>query len=216
MAPRAGLTEIPLMDVAPAMCCAPVAEAGLTDRVEVLFEDYRDLSGRYDKLVSIEMIEAVGAEAYDDYFAACARHLSPTGIMVLQAIVIAEDRYERALRSVDFIQKHIFPGSCIPSVSAIEASVARATDLAVIRTEDITPHYVRTLRDWRQRFLAAADQIRAAGFPDRFIGLWHWYLAYCEGGFAERRIGDVQMVLAKPLSSIRNETRATADAGAQP
>ena len=175
-----------------------VRALGLADRVTVLFRDYRELEGTYDKLVSIEMIEAVGHAYYDQFFARCARLLKPDGLMALQAITIADQYYERALRSVDFIQRYVFPGSTIPSVSAICSSVSRSGDLRLVHHEDLTPHYARTLALWRERFLANLDAVRALGYGERFIRMWEYYLCYCEGGFAERAIGSVQMVFAKP------------------
>ncbi|MDX1648695.1 MAG: cyclopropane-fatty-acyl-phospholipid synthase family protein [Myxococcota bacterium] len=174
-----------------------VARAGLADRVEVLFEDYRDLRGTYDKLVSIEMIEAVGAEYFDAYFRACAARLAPHGAMALQAITIADQHYERARRSVDFIKRWIFPGGCLPSVEAMARSVARTPDLRIVHLEDWTPHYPETLRRWRARFRAARPSIRAMGYDPFLLRLWEFYLGYCEGGFEERHIGLVQLVLAR-------------------
>ncbi|MCS6924285.1 MAG: cyclopropane-fatty-acyl-phospholipid synthase family protein [Candidatus Binatia bacterium] len=175
-----------------------VAAAGVADRVTVLCDDYRALTGQYDKLVSIEMIEAVGHAYYDTYFRCCSHLLKPDGMMLLQAITIADQRYEQAKRSVDFIQRYIFPGSCIPSITAICNSLTRATDLRLFHLEDLTPHYATTLRHWRERFLAHADRVRALGYPEAFIRMWEFYLCYCEGGFHERAIGDVQMLLTKP------------------
>ena len=175
-----------------------VRAAGLTDRIEVLFEDYRELRGRFDKLVSIEMIEAVGARYYTEYFGQCGRLLAPHGLMLLQAITIADQRYEQARRSVDFIQKYIFPGSTIPSVTAMLAAVTSSSDLRLVHAEDIGPHYATTLHHWRQNFLRNRSAIAALGFPERFLRMWEFYLCYCEGGFLERVIGDSQMLLAKP------------------
>jgi len=173
--------------------------AGLGDRVEVLEADYRDLAGRYDKLVSIEMIEAVGHQYLNAFLRTCAGLLHPHGLMALQAITIADQLYDRHVRTVDFIKRYVFPGSCLLSVTAMCAAATRASDLRAVHLEDITPHYARTLRTWRKRFLARADEVRAMGFPGAFLRLWEYYLAYCEGAFAERYIGDVQMVFAKPL-----------------
>jgi cyclopropane-fatty-acyl-phospholipid synthase len=170
--------------------------------VEVLCTDYRELTGQYDKLVSIEMIEAVGHQYYDAYFAQCARLLKPDGAMLLQAITIADQRYERARRSVDFIQRYIFPGSCIPSVSVLSASIARASDLRIFHLEDIGPHYARTLREWRHNLFANLAHVRALGYDEQFIRMWEFYFCYCEGGFAERAIGDVQMLLVKPANRL--------------
>lgn len=175
-----------------------VRAAGLDHLIEVLLCDYRDLCGRYDKLVSIEMIEAVGADYLTTYFRQCSRLLKPDGIMLLQAITIADQHYEQALKKVDFIQKHIFPGGFLPSVTALAAAMTQASDLKVVQLEDIGPHYAETLAHWRRNFLAALDSVRALGFDERFIRKWLFYLCYCEGGFRERNISDVQMLLAKP------------------
>ena len=175
-----------------------VAEAGLTDQVEILTQDYRDLEGQYDKLVSIEMIEAVGASFLDTFFRVASERLKPDGLMCLQAITMADRNYQRALDNVDFIQRYIFPGSFIPSVSALTEAMARATDLVLVHLEDIGPHYAQTLRHWRERFTASEDAVRAQGYSPRFVRMWRYYLSYCEGGFLERAISDVQMVFAKP------------------
>jgi len=177
-----------------------VAAAGLSDRVTVLLRDYRDLDGVYDKLVSIEMIEAVGHRYFDTYFRTCAGLLAPDGLMLLQSITIADQRYAAARDGVDFIQRHIFPGSCIPSISAIMTSIARASDLRLLHLEDFGPHYATTLRLWREAFVARLDDVRAMGYPDTFIRAWLFYLGYCEGGFEERAIGDAQFLFAKPAN----------------
>lgn len=175
-----------------------ISKAGLDGRVTLLLEDYRALTGTHDKLVSVEMIEAVGHQYLDTYFAKCSRLLAPHGAMLLQAITIRDQLYERALRSVDFIQRFIFPGSFIPSIRAMSDSIARATDFKLFHLEDIGPHYALTLRRWRENFFAAIDRVRALGYPERFIRMWEYYLCYCEGGFAERQLGDVHMLLTKP------------------
>ncbi len=175
-----------------------VREAGLADRVTVLRSDYRDLDGCYDKLVSIEMIEAVGHQYFDAFFGKCADLLAPDGMMLVQAITIADQRYEQARRSVDFIQRYIFPGSCIPSVAALTAAMARAGDLRLFHLEDIGPHYATTLRRWRENLLDNLAAVRQLGYPDSFVRMWEFYLCYCEGGFAERVLGDVHMLLVKP------------------
>jgi cyclopropane-fatty-acyl-phospholipid synthase len=175
-----------------------IESAGLADRVELLQADYRDLEGTYDKIASIEMIEAVGHEYLDDYFGQCSRLLADDGLMALQVITMPDQRYDRYRRSADFIQRYVFPGSCLPSLGAITSSVGRSTDMQLVHLEDITPHYARTLRAWRRRFLDAAGEVRRLGYPDEAVRLWDFYLAYCEAGFAERSIGDVQIVLAKP------------------
>lgn len=175
-----------------------VAALGLEGRVEVLLEDYRDLRGTYDKLVSIEMIEAVGHEYLETFFATCSARLKPDGLMVLQAITIADRYYAQARSSVDFIQRYIFPGSAIPSLQAMLQAVVAGTDLQLVHSEDIGPHYARTLRAWRRRFFARIQEVKALGFSERFVRLWEYYLCYCEAGFLERSVSDVQWVLAKP------------------
>ncbi len=177
-----------------------IKAAGLEDRITLLKKDYRDLSGKFDKLVSIEMIEAVGHHFYPAFFQTCSRLLKDDGLMALQAITIGDQIFDRHKRSVDFIKRYIFPGSCIPSITAISHAIAKATDLRLIHLEDITPHYARTLHEWRQRFFANLDKVREMGYSDTFIRMWQYYLCYCEGGFAERYIGDVQMLFAKPLN----------------
>ena len=176
---------------------AAVRDAGLDDRVTVLLHDYRDLRGRYDKLVSIEMIEAVGWEHLDTYFAACSRLLEPDGAMLLQAIVHPHPVFRVEKASTGFINAFIFPGGTLPSLTAIERSLAR-TNLRTVGLEDITPHYARTLRAWRERFQAAWPELHEHGYDERFRRMWDLYLAYCEAGFLERRISDVQLLLAKP------------------
>ena len=175
-----------------------VAEEGLTGQIEVLLQDYRDLEGRYDKVVSIEMIEAIGAQYLDTYFAKVASLLEPAGLALIQAITIEDHRYEQALASVDFIKRHVFPGSFIPSSSALMAAKTRASDLTLVHLEDFGLSYARTLHVWRTRFLSRLAEIRAQGFDERFIRLWEYYLAYCEGGFLERSIGVCHFLLRRP------------------
>jgi cyclopropane-fatty-acyl-phospholipid synthase len=177
-----------------------VARAGLNGQITVLLEDYRDLRGSYDALVSIEMIEAVGHQYLDTFFGSCSRLLAPQGAMLLQSITIRDQFYDQARRSVDFIKRFIFPGCCIPSVKALTDSLARASDLKIFHLEDIGPHYATTLKVWRERFLARQSEVRAQGYPESFVRMWEYYLCYCEGGFEERQLGDVQMLLTKPLS----------------
>ncbi|HKG39192.1 MAG TPA: cyclopropane-fatty-acyl-phospholipid synthase family protein [Conexibacter sp.] len=185
---------------------AAVHAAGLEDRVTVLLQDYRDLGGRYDKLVSVEMIEAVGWEHLDTYFGACSKLLEPHGAMLLQAIVHPHRVFRVEKAATGFINAFVFPGGTLPSVHAIERSLARRTDLRSVALDDITPHYARTLACWRERFHAAWPELRTLGYDDRFRRMWDLYLAYCEAGFIERRISDVQLLLAKP--AYRAETVA--------
>jgi cyclopropane-fatty-acyl-phospholipid synthase len=175
-----------------------VQDEGLDGKVTVLFEDYRNLSGRYDKLVSVEMIEAVGHEFYKQYFSGCAALLKDDGLMLLQAITIPDQRYQYARKSVDFIQRYIFPGGSLPSHEAIISSVRSNTDLLMVGMQEIGDDYARTLEVWRERFLAKLDDVKALGFDDYFIRMWNYYLCYCQGGFEERIIGTSQILFAKP------------------
>jgi len=177
---------------------AAVERAGLSARVTLLRRDYRDLDGQFDKLVSVEMIEAVGANFLDTYLRKCSTLLKSSGAMLLQAITIQDQHYRAALRGVDFIQRYVFPGSFIPSVDAISDSLRRVTDLRMFHLEDIGPHYARTLALWRRNFTERLAAVRALGYSEQFIRLWNFYLCYCEGGFAERQLGDVQLLLTKP------------------
>ena len=181
-----------------ALASQRVAEAGLRDRVTLLLQDYRDLDGQYDKLVSIEMIEAIGGQYLDTYFAKLGQLLRPAGLALLQAITIEDHRYAQALRTVDFIKRQVFPGSFIPSIHAMLTAKTRASDLALTQLEDFGLSYARTLRAWRERFLGQLPQVRKQGFDERFIRMWEFYLAYCEGGFRERSIGVAQLLMAKP------------------
>jgi cyclopropane-fatty-acyl-phospholipid synthase len=184
-----------------------IRAAGLENRIELCLADYRDLTGQYDKLVSIEMIEAVGADHLEEYFATISRLLRPHGAALLQAITIEDHRYRQALESVDFIKRHVFPGSFIPSVNAMLAAKTRASDLALVSLEDFGDSYARTLEAWRKRFIARLAEVRALGFDERFIRLWEFYLAYCEGGFRERALGVAHLKLVKP--QWRHETAGT-------
>ena len=185
-----------------AMAEKRIAAAGLEDKITLLMQDYRDLEGCYDKLVSIEMIEAVGHQFLDTYFAKCSSLLKPNGIMLIQAITIADQNYDRAIKSVDFIQRFIFPGGFIPSVSAIANSIKKATDLRLFHLEDIGPHYATTLEHWRQRFFDNIEQVKAMGYSEQFVRMWEFYLCYSEGGFIERVLGDAQLVFIKPHNRI--------------
>lgn len=181
-----------------ALACQRVEQAGLQDRITLLMQDYRDLQGQFDKLVSIEMIEAVGAEYLDAYMGTLQRLLKPDGIALLQAITIEDHRYEQARRSVDYIKRFVFPGSFIPSINAVLAAKTRASDLQLIAQQDFGHSYALTLRAWRQRFMTQLPAVLAQGFDARFCRLWEFYLAYCEGGFLERSIGVSHLLLARP------------------
>ncbi|NIS90671.1 MAG: methyltransferase domain-containing protein [Woeseiaceae bacterium] len=171
---------------------------GLEDRITLLFEDYRDLRGQFDKLVSIEMIEAVGHRFHSTYFRKCCELLKPDGQMLLQAITIADQNFDSYKNSVDFINRYIFPGGCLTSVTDMTQTLTRHTDMRVLHIEDIGPHYATTLRHWHDRFMARLDEVIAQGYPDTFIRMWQFYLAYCEAAFLERAIGDVQMLMMRP------------------
>jgi cyclopropane-fatty-acyl-phospholipid synthase len=175
-----------------------VEAENLHDKVTLLLDDYRHLEGQYDKLVSIEMVEAVGHQFYDTYFAKVSNLLKPDGLALIQAITIADQRYQSAIKSVDFIQRYIFPGSNIPSNTAMLNSITKVSDMRVFDLEDIGPHYATTLRMWRENFFTNISQIRQLGYSEEFIKMWEFYLCYCEGGFAERALGDVHLLLAKP------------------
>ena len=175
-----------------------IREAGLEDRITLLLEDFRDLEGQYDKLVSIEMIEAIGSSLYDAYFAKCASLLKPGGRMLIQAITIADRQYDYSQRNIDFIQRYIFPGSCLPCLSVMTSTIARVSDMLITDIEDIGRDYALTLNHWRRNFFEKIDEVRALGYPDSFIHMWEFYLCYCEGGFRERAISDVHLVAEKP------------------
>ena len=178
--------------------CERVKQAGLEDQVTVIYEDYRNLEGSFDKLVSVEMIEAVGHEFYDQYFRGCASLLKPDGLMLIQAITIPDQRYLYALRSVDFIQRYIFPGGSLPGHEVVMSSIRKHTDMQMVDMEEIGEDYAKTLKIWRQRFLARLDEVRELGFDEAFIRMWEYYLCYCQGAFEERVIGTSQFLLAKP------------------
>jgi len=179
-----------------------IEDAGLSSKITVLLSDYRDLDGRYDKLVSIEMIEAIGHQYIDTYFEKCSALLKPDGVMVIQAITIADQRYKSALKEVDFIKRYIFPGCFIPSVNAMQDAITKSSDMRIFNLEDIGPHYAKTLHDWRQRFFNNIESVRSLGYSEEFVRLWDFYLCYCEGGFIERVISDVQLTLVKPNNRI--------------
>ncbi|MBE1161941.1 SAM-dependent methyltransferase [Dyella acidiphila] len=175
-----------------------VRETGLNEQVTLLLKDYRDLQGNYDRLVSIEMIEAIGAPYLTTYFAKLTQLLKPDGLALIQAITIEDHRYRQALKVVDFIKRHVFPGSFIPSISAMLEAKTKASDLALVHLEDFGLSYAQTLHAWQERFQSSLKNVRAQGFDERFIRLWEFYLAYCEGGFRERSIGVSHLLLARP------------------
>ena len=176
---------------------AAVKAKGLEDRITVLQKDYRDLDGKFDRLVSIEMIEAVGHQFLDTYFARCDSLLKQDGAMLIQAIAIGQQNEEAYRKGVDFIRAYVFPGGCLPSIGSISASIGKSTTLRMIGLEDISQHYADTLCHWRVEFVNKLDEVRSLGFDDTFIRLWHFYLCYCEAAFAERRCNSLQILFAK-------------------
>lgn len=208
------VTTVTISDAQHALATQRIRDAGLADRVTVELRDYRDLQGQYDALVSIEMIEAVGAEYFRTFFDACDRALRPGARMSLQSITFHESDYHAQLRGANWIQEYIFPGGVLPSLAAIEESTT-GTDLVITGVSDIGPHYARTLREWRTRFMAQLDAVRAMGFDDRFIRTWEYYLALSEAGFATRMTQDLQVQLTKRQGGRRpgRAMASTASAG---
>jgi len=180
---------------------AGMGEAG--DRITLLLEDYRNLRGQFDKIVSIEMFEAVGLHFYDNYFGACDHLLKPEGMMVMQAITMNEQKFPVYRKRCDWIQKYIFPGSELASIAEVGKSLGRSTKMTLFHLEDIGLHYAETLKHWRERFVLHLDEVRAQGFDERFVRMWEYYLCYCEGAFRERHIGDVQLVLTKQRAAVQ-------------
>lgn len=180
------------------VACDRVREAGLEEKVEVLLKDYRDLDGQYDKLVSIEMVEAVGHQFYSKFFSACSNLLKPDGMMLMQAITAQDRRFKKEKNKSDFIRKYIFPGGCLPSNHIIMENLSQYTDFHLVGLEDITFDYAKTLAAWRLSFMDKLNEVKCLGFDDVFIRMWEFYLAYCEGGFRERVINTSQFLFAKP------------------
>ncbi|MCG8672476.1 MAG: cyclopropane-fatty-acyl-phospholipid synthase family protein [Pseudomonadales bacterium] len=182
-----------------------IKDKGLEDRIHLLLEDYRDLevpkgSKGFDRLVSVEMIEAVGHQYYDEYFATIDSLLAPHGLALIQAITIEDHRYQKAKNRVDFIQKYIFPGSCIPSISAITSSTEKSSVLRLVKQHDFADHYARTLKAWHDRLNENREEITSKGYDEVFFRMWQFYLSYCEGGFKERAIGVSHLLFAKTLN----------------
>ncbi|MBU6154472.1 MAG: cyclopropane-fatty-acyl-phospholipid synthase family protein [Bdellovibrionales bacterium] len=191
-----------------------IMDAGLQDRIQLLYQDYRKLEGTHDRLVSIEMIEAVGLDHLDEFISKCSSLLKPEGSALLQAITIREESYETAKRSVDFIQRYIFPGSGICSIGSIQSAVARNTDLSLSHLEDFGTHYARTLREWSKALQANHKELVARGYSEELYRMWQFYFSYCEGGFLERSIGVAQMLYTKPRSTLTDPVWYNSDAKA--
>ena len=184
------------------LACERVELAQMQDRIKVLKQDYRELTGKYDKIVSIEMVEAVGHKFLNGFFAKCSSLLRDDGEMCLQAITMSPQHWKAYIRSVDFIRAYVFPGGCLPTVGTLHAAAAEATDMRMLHTEDMTPHYATTLNHWKRKFLSRLDEVRSLGYDERLIRLWNFYLSYCEAAFEERRVHCVQTMFGKPKSHI--------------
>ncbi len=174
-----------------------IEAAGLEDRITLLREDYRKLTGQYDKLVSVEMIEAVGHHYFPEYFRKCSELLKPDGMALIQAIVIVDQRYEEHIRTFDFIQQYIFPGGCLPSISTMTQLASQMGGMRLVQLDDLAPHYAETLRRWLWKFEDHLPEIRELGFDERFVRMWRYYLTYCEAAFEERQVNVVQTLFAK-------------------
>ena len=192
------VTSVTLSDQQLQLARERVAAAGVDTAVDIRFCDYRQVTGSFDRIVSIEMFEAVGYEHYAAFFRACSSLLKPGGRMFLQTISIPDQRFDRYRQEFDWIKKYIFPGGLLASLHAITQALKEHTDMQIEWMQDIGVHYARTLRHWRQRFVSQLPEVRRLGFDDRFIRMWEFYLASCEAAFSTRYIGDLQIVLAKP------------------
>ncbi len=180
------------------MAKSRIAKAGLSDQVTVLKQDYRDLCGKFDKLISIEMIEAVGHRFMNTFFAKCNSLLRPDGMMLLQGITIVDQMYEQYVGNVDFIRAYIFPGGCLTSTSSLLNCMRQSTSMRLIHLDDMAPHYAETLRRWRDALFERVDDVKSLGFDDRFVRMWEYYLCYCEAAFEERQVNVQQLLFAMP------------------
>lgn len=194
------VTTTTISDQQHRLACERVRAAGMENCVTVLKEDYRNLKGTYDKIVSIEMVEAVGHKFMNGFFEACQKRLRPDGEMLLQAITMSEQNWKQYIRSVDFIRAYVFPGGCLPSVGSLQRAAGESTDMRMLHLDDMTPHYATTLMHWKQRFLAKLDAVRELGYDEHLIRLWNFYLSYCEAAFEERRVNCVQVMFGRPES----------------
>jgi cyclopropane-fatty-acyl-phospholipid synthase len=192
------VTTLTLSKAQKALAEQRIDDAGLSSRIEVRYQDYREITGSYDKIVSIEMFEAVGQEFFGTFFAKCRAALKPDGLMAMQVITMPDSRFEAYRTGCDWIQKHIFPGCLLPSVFEMSKAIRDSGGLMIQHLENFDLHYARTLKDWRRAFLANLDAVRALGFDERFIRTWEYYLAYCENSFRTRNLGLVQLVLSFP------------------
>jgi len=197
------VTTVTISQEQHALAKEKIEAAGLNDKITVLLQDYRQLTGSYDKIVSIEMLEAVGAEFYDAYFKKCHELLNRNGLLALQVITCPDSRFENLKNGVDWIQKHIFPGSLLPSVAAINGAINKVSDFTLVDLKDIGLHYAHTLHTWHQAFNARLGEVKELGFSDSFIRKWNYYLCYCEAAFAMRNINVMQMLYARPNNTLR-------------
>jgi cyclopropane-fatty-acyl-phospholipid synthase len=200
------VTGITLSEEQATLARQRISEAGVADLVEIRIVDYREVEGRFDRIVSIEMLEAVGHRYLGTYFATIDRLLAPDGLAAIQVITIPEQRYDSYKRRPDFIQRYIFPGGHLPSLEAMAGTMGRASELYIDDVENIGMHYAETLRRWRERFLGRVDAVRALGFDERFVRMWEFYLAYCEAAFLARYINDLQLVLTRPMNGALGTT----------
>ncbi|MES2512841.1 MAG: cyclopropane-fatty-acyl-phospholipid synthase family protein [Bacteroidota bacterium] len=175
-----------------------ITKENLSDKITILIKDYRLMEGQFDKIVSIEMLEAVGAEYYKEYFKKCAELLKKDGVFALQTITCPDSRFESLKNGVDWIQKHIFPGSLLPSVSAINTAVNNTSDMTLVDLKDIGLDYAHTLNVWAKNFNDNLSEVKKVGFDDYFVRKWNYYLCYCEAAFAMRNINVMQMVYSRP------------------
>ena len=192
------------------LACERVEVAQMQHRIKVLKQDYRELTGQFDKIVSIEMVEAVGHKYMNGFFAKCSSLLRDHGEMCLQAITMSPQNWKSYIRSVDFIRAYVFPGGCLPTVGSLHSAAAEATDMRMLHAEDMTPHYATTLNHWKRKFLAQLDDVRALGYDEQLIRLWNFYLSYCEAAFEERRVHCVQVMFGKPKSRVDVSTSMVA------
>ncbi len=179
-----------------------IKAAGLEEKITLLLTDYRDLTGSFDKLVSIEMIEAVGDNHLGEYFSKCASLVKEDGQLLIQAITMPDNRYEDYLKRTDFIQQYIFPGSCVPSLLAMMNYISEHSDLRVENIDNFGPHYAETLRLWHNKFMQNKDKVQSLGYSNEFIRLWQYYLCYCEAGFEEKYLGTMHLHLSRPAFQV--------------
>tara|TARA_B100000073_G_scaffold146533_1_gene120619 strand:- start:1844 stop:3103 length:1260 start_codon:yes stop_codon:yes gene_type:complete len=196
------ISTVTISDAQYEYACHLVKENGLESQIQIFNKDYRKIEGKYDKIVSIEMIEAVGHQFIPEYFSKISSLLKQDGLAAIQGITYNDQNFEKYKNSVDFIKKYIFPGSCLISIAQISDVIKNYTDLALVDMEDITKHYAETLLRWKENFMKVSPEVKSLGFSEAFIKMWEFYFVFCEAGFRERNIGDVQLIFSK--SGARN------------